>query len=118
MTTQSNLTLRPGILIGTFIFLTAFRPVSADAIDNTPGLLYSGDLLRIEVVEILDAKCNVCHRKKNPFMIFNTKNMEKRAKKIYNAVFINKRMPKGNEIQLSAEEYQTLEKWLLTQNIN
>lgn len=51
-------------------------------------------------------------------MIFKKRNMERRATKIYNAVFIEKRMPKGNKIKLTKIEYNTLKKWLLTQDIN
>lgn len=50
-------------------------------------------------------------------MIFKEKNMEKRAKKIYQNVFVERSMPKGNEIRLTEEEYATLEKWLFTQEI-
>ena len=32
-------------------------------------------------------------------------------------VFAERRMPKGNEIRLTYEEYATLEKWLFTQEI-
>lgn len=67
--------------------------------------------------QILDSKCNVCHRKKNPFKVFKPKNMEKHAPKIYKQVFVYRRMPKGNDIQLTEEEYQTLRNWLNTQNL-
>lgn len=73
--------------------------------------------LKNEAFKILDSKCNVCHRKQNPLMIFKEKNMERRAAKIYSMVFVKNRMPMGNEIQLTAEEYETLEKWLLTQKL-
>ncbi|MEL7120156.1 MAG: hypothetical protein AAFO07_11965 [Bacteroidota bacterium] len=71
-----------------------------------------------KVFTILDTKCNVCHRKKNPFKIFSLKNMEKNAKRINKQVFVFKRMPKGDEIKLTKEEYQTLKNWLKTLNIN
>lgn len=67
---------------------------------------------------ILSNKCNVCHRKKNPFKVFSLKNMEKNASRIYQQVFVLGRMPKGNQIQLTAEEYQILENWLNTQTLN
>ncbi len=63
-------------------------------------------------LKILQNKCNVCHKKRNPFMIFKLKNMDKRAKRIYKQVFVKKRMPKGDEIKLTLEEYKTLEEWL------
>ena len=74
--------------------------------------------LKQEALEILEQKCNTCHRKQNPFMIFKAKNMEKRAPKIYEQVFRTRRMPKGNENPLSAEQYRALKTWLLTQNLN
>jgi uncharacterized membrane protein len=73
--------------------------------------------LKKQTLEILETKCNVCHRKQNPLMVFKEKNMSKRAKKIYKMVFQERKMPKGNDIQLTNEEYTTLEKWLFTQEI-
>lgn len=71
--------------------------------------------LKTEAFKILENKCNVCHRKQNPFMVFSLKNMEKRAEKIYKQVFEKRRMPKGNEIKLTTEEYSHLDNWLQTQ---
>ncbi len=64
--------------------------------------------------KILQTKCNVCHKKRNPFLIFKLKNMDKRAKRIYKQVFVKKRMPKGDEIKLTQKEYDVLETWLKT----
>ena len=80
-------------------------------------MIDSSDPLKKAAFGILDEKCNVCHRKKNPFMVFNSKNMSKRAPKIYKMVFVERKMPKGNEVRLTNEEYIKLEKWLFTQNI-
>ena len=77
----------------------------------------SNDALKKAAFNVLETKCNVCHRKQNPFMIFKEKNMEKRAPKIYQMVFVERKMPKGDEIRLTNEEYTTLEKWLFTQEI-
>jgi len=105
------------------IFLTAF---STQTTSYPKIKAFSGEHSRViqlnqelekEAFEILEAKCNVCHRKQNPFMVFNLKNMAKRAHKIHKQVFIERRMPKGDEISLSTEEYSTLEKWLVKQNI-
>ncbi|WP_420578653.1 hypothetical protein [Ekhidna sp.] len=74
--------------------------------------------LKSKAFKVLDSKCNVCHRKQNPFMVFSLKNMEKRARKIYTQVFEKKRMPKGNDIKLTQEEYSLLENWLDTQLTN
>lgn len=68
--------------------------------------------LKTKTFKILDNKCNVCHKKRNPFMVFKPKNMERRAKKIHHQVVVTKRMPKGNEYPLTKEEYATLLKWL------
>lgn len=75
------------------------------------------DPIRETALQILDNKCNVCHRKKNPFMVFKEKNMYKRAKRIYQAVFVEKRMPKGNQIALTEEDYQKLKRWLAYEKV-
>lgn len=73
--------------------------------------------LKAAAFEVLNAKCNVCHRKQNPFKVFSLKNMEKHAPKIYKQVFVYRRMPKGDRIKLTEEEYETLKKWLKSRNI-
>ena len=79
--------------------------------------IQSDSELKSKAFQILKKKCNTCHRKQNPFMVFNEKNMVRRATKIYRMVFIERKMPKGNLIKLTGEEYRTLEKWLLTQKL-
>jgi uncharacterized membrane protein len=91
------------------------------------GLLISGMQLPVvndpepdvkaAAFEILQSTCNVCHKKQNPFKVFSLKNMDKHAPKIYKQVFVYKRMPKGNQIQLTEAESQTLSAWLNSQNI-
>ncbi len=66
--------------------------------------------------KILVAKCNVCHRKKNPRKVFTLENMESLSPKIFKQVFVKKRMPKGKENNLSPAEYALLKEWLLTLN--
>ena len=73
------------------------------------------DQLKLEAFAILNAKCNSCHKRQNPFMVFSLKNMEKRAAKINQQVFVKRRMPKGNQTRLTSAEYETLKKWLSTQ---
>ncbi|MEO9484107.1 MAG: hypothetical protein ABJG47_11695 [Ekhidna sp.] len=102
-----------GILLSGFILLSAFNSTVEYPLEQS----FATDLLKKEAFKILDTKCNVCHRKKNPLMIFKEKNMVKRAPKIYKMVFIERKMPKGNEIKLTGEEYSKLEKWLFTQQI-
>lgn len=70
--------------------------------------------LKEEAFAILEAKCNVCHRRQKPFMVFKLNNMDKRAPRIYQAVFVQKSMPKGEDIRLTTEEYDKLEEWLKT----
>ncbi|MDW7691952.1 hypothetical protein R9C00_15585 [Flammeovirgaceae bacterium SG7u.111] len=70
------------------------------------------ELLKQAAFEVLQAKCNICHIKKNPRKVFSKENMSDLAPKIYKQVFVKKRMPKGRKIQLTTEEYAALEKWL------
>ena len=100
-----------GVLIAAamILLLSAFSPSLSDRVVT--------DNPRLEAFKVLQTKCNVCHEKQNRMMVFNEKNMIKRAKRIYRAVFIEKKMPKGNEVQLTTEDFARLEKWLLTQNI-
>ena len=62
--------------------------------------------------EILESKCNVCHRKRNKRRIFSKENMDSHANDIYKQVFVKKRMPKGKRIKLSDIEYQELSTWI------
>ena len=71
--------------------------------------------VKADAYDILKSKCNVCHNKQNPFMVFNENNMVRRAEKIYNAVFFTGRMPKGDEYTLSEQEISTLKNWLESQ---
>lgn len=116
MTKKQLTVLWSGVLIALIILLTSLRPRPEKAIDYQ-SLSARNDSLQQVTYGILDAKCNVCHRKKNPFMVFNQKKMVKQAKRIYKAVFIAQRMPKGDKIRLTNEEYATLKKWLSTQKI-
>jgi len=106
-----------GMLTAGLILFSPFNSHPAPPDQNHRQPSVSDEVLKKEVFKILDMKCNVCHRKQNPFMVFKEKNISKRAKKIYQMVFIERRMPKGNEIQLTIEEYNKLKKWLLTQKI-
>lgn len=80
-------------------------------IPKTPYDVPSEDVKK-QAFSILKNKCNTCHRKKNPFMIFTEKNMSKRAPRIKKQVFELKRMPKKSGIQLTQEEYVTLKNWI------
>jgi len=74
--------------------------------------------IKSDAFNVLNAKCNVCHRTKNPWKMFTPENMNAFAPKIYKQVFIKKRMPKGNQFRLSQGDYNTLNKWLSRLNIN
>ncbi len=104
-----------GCLTAAFLLLSGFNGQEKGT--SYARMKNSSDPLKKAAFEILDEKCNVCHRKKNPFMVFNSKNMSKRAPKIYQMVFVERKMPKGDDVRLTAEEYSKLEKWLFTQNI-
>lgn len=104
------------ILLIIFIAKTVFANSSKNHIPNTNS--YTGkEELKKEALKILELKCNFCHKKQNPFMVFKEKNMEKRASKINQMVFIERRMPKGGEIKLSKEEYTQLKNWLASLSI-
>ena len=108
-------TLWLGILTAGFLSLSAFS--GQKEIKSYLSVNETDDQLKKLALDILDTKCNTCHRKQNPFMVFNAKNMTKRASKIYRQVFVEKRMPKGSKVQLSDQEYTNLKEWLNTQNI-
>ena len=102
------------------ILTTGFTLLAQESVlkeSNSQMLLKPDDDIKQKAFQILKTKCNVCHRKKNPFMVFSLKNMEKRAPKIHKQVFVKRRMPKGNQIKLTNEEFATLKSWLETQNI-
>jgi uncharacterized membrane protein len=64
---------------------------------------------------VLQSQCNICHSSQNPSKLFTLENMNGFAKKINRQVFVWKRMPKGNDNNLTTEEKETLKIWLNTQ---
>ena len=62
--------------------------------------------------KVLENKCNECHRKDKPSKTFTIANMNRFAKSINKQVFIKKKMPKGDEVTLTAAEVNTLKAWL------
>ncbi len=118
MNRKSTKILTLGIIQAVFILLAAFTQSSEAIKYADPDSLNTDGQQKIEVFKILDTKCNVCHRKQNPFMVFNLKNMVRRAPRIYNAVFLEQRMPKGDKIRLTNDESSRLKSWLLTQELN
>lgn len=105
------------LCLGIFIYPRVFKAFENESITDYQEAQVSSEKLRKVALEILNSKCNVCHRKRNPFMVFKESNMSKRAKKIYRAVFVEQRMPKGSRIKLTKKEYLSLEEWLLTEEI-
>ena len=83
---------------------------SADFYKSEPAV-------KVQAYHILKAKCNVCHERKNKKRVFTLDNMDGYGKKIYKQVFKWKRMPKGNDIQLTPEEYEHLKTWITSLNI-
>lgn len=106
-----------GLLISCHLLAVSLFDVAEPVQRLAQHQIIQEDTLKLAALKILDSKCNVCHRKRNPFMVFKEKNMERRARKIYLQVFVTKRMPKDQATPLSEAEYATLKKWLLTQNL-
>jgi len=67
---------------------------------------------KAEAFQILEDKCNVCHRKRNKRRVFTFENMDAWASDIHKQVFVKKRMPKGKKIKLTSNEYQELLTWI------
>jgi len=68
----------------------------------------------LSVLNILENKCNVCHRQKKQ-MVFTSDNMAAYYLLINDQVFVKKRMPKGRNFKLTQAEQEVLLKWI--QNI-
>ncbi len=64
--------------------------------------------------QVLEAKCNSCHRKKNRRKIFSLENMNQFAPKIHEQVFVKQRMPKGKATPLTEQEREMLLNWITT----
>ena len=117
MKARLNTTLWLGTITAVLILFSSFDTSGEATKQNHTKISAANNKLKKQALKILDTKCNVRHRKQNPLMVFKEKNMSKRAKKIYKMVFLERKMPKGNDIRLTNEEYTTLEKWLFTQEI-
>ena len=98
------------------VILLSFRFQELSVKQDLEPVQVSVDL-KHAAFQILQSKCNVCHEKKNPRRVFTLENMTNLALKINKQVFIKKRMPKGNDIRLTNEEYDVLKHWLLTEKI-
>ena len=118
--TKWTITLLLSVMFsGSFHLVIAFpQPKTSVGTFQTIPLTTRTDDPKEKAFLLLNSKCNVCHRKQNPFKVFTRKNMNKNARKIYQQVFVKRRMPKGDKVRLTEENYQTLTNWLQTQNIN
>tara|TARA_Y100001949_G_C15937984_1_gene308793 strand:- start:326 stop:685 length:360 start_codon:yes stop_codon:yes gene_type:complete len=96
--------------------IPAFRLTTLPSVIEAKVIAEESELERA-ALEVLQTKCNVCHTRKNPRRVFTSKNISELAPKIYQQVFIKRRMPKGKEVKLTTTEYAVLEKWLFTQDI-
>ncbi|MEQ8927390.1 MAG: hypothetical protein RLO81_16335 [Fulvivirga sp.] len=106
-TRQPLKTILIGIITAIIIILTNLLKAEVPA-NNEASVINPS--ISEEVINLLEAKCNSCHKKQNPFMVFTNRNVNKRANKIYEQVFVKKRMPKGGK--LSDSESELLKNWL------
>jgi len=114
MNQQPLIILIVGIIIAAFISLSDFNSKS----ENNNPKSTSNISLKEQAFRILETKCNSCHKKQNPLMIFSKRNMEKRVSKITKEVFVTQKMRKGDAIKLTKNEYAILQEWISTQSIN
>ena len=114
MMRQLKTFFKPLLLVGCIAVIAAWRQPMPTSSNTTKSVQVG--TLKQAALSVLQTKCNVCHRKQNPFKVFSVKNMEKHASKIHKQVFVKQRMPKG-DIKLTTEEYSKLKEWLLTQTI-
>jgi uncharacterized membrane protein len=107
MQISKTITLWLGTIAAGTILLVDTSSTTASLKQETPLAPGAIEVLKTEAFEVLDTKCNVCHRKQNPLMIFKEKNMAKRAAKIHNRVFVERSMPKAEGTPLTFKEYAT-----------
>ena len=94
------------------LLFSAFQQDSPIIIREPIWVVNADDKLHEEAFQILEAKCNECHRQQQPFWVFEPWNMDKRKPGIRKMVFEQNAMSKGKEIHLTSREYQQLEAWL------
>jgi len=99
------------LLLLTFISFSFSTIETFNPLEKKEQTAISDDI-KEQAFHILQTKCNVCHSKKNKKAVFSLDNMDEYSGKIYKQVFKWKRMPKGNEIQLTPEEYKQLKTWI------
>ncbi len=99
------------------ILLIGVAVLPALSLSTTQKEVHQTNEPKLNALKVLQTKCNVCHKSRNPGKVFNLDNMSVLAPKIYKQVFLKKRMPKGKTNKLTNEEYVTLQNWLNTENI-
>ena len=67
---------------------------------------------KLAAFKILQKNCNVCHKTERRREIFTLDNMDSYASKIEKQVFTKRKMPKGDEFNLTELEESTLKNWL------
>lgn len=107
-----HLALAYGVIVFQALPLAANTPVA-----NAEEVAHEPSKLKQEALSVLQNKCNVCHKKQNPFKVFKEANMSKHAPKIYEQVFVKKRMPRPGQI-LTDNERSILSEWLQTEKID
>lgn len=76
----------------------------------------TADSIRSAALTVLQYRCNTCHTRQNPGKVFTPGNIDAFAAKIYQQVFVKRRMPRG-KAKLSSGEQTTLLQWLKTQTV-
>ena len=106
--------MKKAVLVGSILGLVFMLSLSAGLKTNvgTVAPFKAQDTLKISAFAVLENHCNVCHHKKKPAYVFTLQNMDAFASSINLEVFVTRKMPKGRANDLSAEEEQTLKRWL------
>lgn len=92
------------------LFICSLLQTPIQASDRTFKSMVSGtDSIEQKALDVLEHRCNTCHRKQNPFKIFKAKNLKKYAPLIKQQVFELKRMPKDGSTLSEAEQEALLD---------
>ena len=101
--------LRPysRIIIVVFLIFSSLSNSYSQEIISKPNVLADKAFI------VLEKKCNTCHLERDPNKLFTKENMTKNFKKINRQVFIWKRMPQGEDHDLTEIEASDLNAWIL-----
>lgn len=103
--------LRYLIAAAIIILTCSFRPQPKEKKSQATASREDNNV-KVKALNILEAKCNSCHRVQNPQRVFTQDNMDGYAGNIYRQVFVWHRMPKNNATALNNEEQESLKRWL------